>query len=63
MICLLSTANLRNNRIGLRGESGGKHMIVIRTGDKDLLALGQFRAVRIVTARVFVMEFLPGSSK
>jgi putative PIN family toxin of toxin-antitoxin system len=35
----------------------------IVTGDKDLLALGQFRAVRIVPARVFVMEFLPGSGK
>ena len=29
----------------------------IVTGDKDLLALGQFRAVRIITARDFLSEF------
>jgi len=31
----------------------------IVTGDKDLLALGQFRAVRIITARVFLTELVP----
>lgn len=31
----------------------------IVTGDKDLLALGQFRAVRIVTARAFLTELVP----
>lgn len=32
---------------------------VIVTGDKDLLTLGQFQAVRIVTARAFVTELAP----
>ena len=31
----------------------------IVTGDKDLLALGQFRAVRIITARAFLTELVP----
>ena len=31
----------------------------IVTGDKDLLALDQFRAVRIVTARAFLTELVP----
>jgi len=29
------------------------------TGDKDLLALGQYRNVRILTARVFLTELVP----
>jgi putative PIN family toxin of toxin-antitoxin system len=32
---------------------------VIVTGDKDLLSLGQFRTVRIVTARAFLTELVP----
>ena len=32
---------------------------VIVTGDKDLLTLDQFRAVRIVTARAFLTELVP----
>ena len=32
---------------------------VIVTGDKDLLTLGQFRTVRIVTARDFLTELVP----
>jgi uncharacterized protein len=30
----------------------------IVTGDKDLLSLGQYRSVRIVTARVFLTELV-----
>ncbi len=30
----------------------------IVTGDKDLLTLGQYRAVRILTARAFLAEFI-----
>jgi putative PIN family toxin of toxin-antitoxin system len=32
---------------------------IIVTGDKDLLALGQFRTVRILTARDFLAELAP----
>ncbi len=32
---------------------------VIVTGDKDLLTLGAFRGVRIVTARTFLTELVP----
>lgn len=32
---------------------------IIVTGDKDLLALGQFRSVRILTARDFLAELAP----
>lgn len=32
---------------------------VIVTGDKDLLALGRFRSVRILTPRAFLAEFTP----
>lgn len=35
---------------------------VIVTGDKDLLVLGQFRAVRILTARDFLAELAPGTN-
>jgi hypothetical protein len=31
----------------------------IVTGDKDLLTLGQYQAVRILTARVFLTELVP----
>jgi putative PIN family toxin of toxin-antitoxin system len=34
---------------------------IIVTGDKDLLALGQYRSVRIVTARTFLAELTPGA--
>jgi putative PIN family toxin of toxin-antitoxin system len=34
---------------------------VIVTGDKDLLSLGQFRNVRILTARAFLTELAPPS--
>lgn len=37
----------------------GVKAVAIVTGDKDLLALGQFRAVRIVTARAFLTELVP----
>jgi predicted nucleic acid-binding protein len=36
----------------------GADMIV--TGDKDLLAFGRFRSVRILTPRAFLAEFTPG---
>jgi putative PIN family toxin of toxin-antitoxin system len=32
---------------------------IIVTGDKDLLALGQYQAVRILTARAFLTELAP----
>ena len=32
---------------------------VIVTGDKDLLALGQFQTIRMITARAFLTEFAP----
>jgi predicted nucleic acid-binding protein len=31
----------------------------IVTGDKDLLALGEYQAVRIITARAFLTELVP----
>jgi predicted nucleic acid-binding protein len=35
---------------------------IIVTGDKDLLALVQFRSVRILTARDFLAELGPDTS-
>jgi putative PIN family toxin of toxin-antitoxin system len=35
---------------------------VIITGDKDLLALGQFQTIRVMTARDFLTEILPSSA-
>ncbi|WP_036258251.1 putative toxin-antitoxin system toxin component, PIN family [Methylocapsa aurea] len=35
----------------------------IVTGDKDLLALGQYRTVRILTARVFLTELVPDATR
>jgi uncharacterized protein len=34
----------------------------IVTGDKDLLVLGQYRTIRILTARVFLTELAPGAT-
>jgi predicted nucleic acid-binding protein len=35
----------------------------IVTGDKDLLALGQYRAVRILAPRAFLTELVPDARK
>lgn len=35
---------------------------IIVTGDKDLLTLGQFQTVRILTARAFLTEVAPDMS-
>jgi len=36
---------------------------VIVTGDKDLLAVGQYRTIRIITARAFLAELAPDPSR
>jgi predicted nucleic acid-binding protein len=35
----------------------------IVTGDNDLLALGRFRTIRILTSRTFLAEILPSQAR
>jgi len=39
----------------------GANAGIIVTGDKDLLMLGRYRTVRILTARAFLTEIAPGA--